>query len=120
MAVFRLLAPGFRKIGVMPYLAEDLPFAEGLIAARCAEIYVRWGRVPRGYTLNCCIPEGASAEVVFPLVGRDAAIMERGQAVAAGGGFAKLPAGMQGLAIRAEECRVQICSGFYFFTVELS
>lgn len=120
LAGIRLLAPGFRKIGVMPYLAEGLPFAEGSIAAPGGEIYVRWERVPRGYTLKCCIPEGSSAEVVFPLFGQDAAVMERGQAVAAGGGFAKLPAEMQGLAIRAEECRVQICSGFYFFTVELS
>lgn len=85
IAGIRALAPGFKRIGIKPYIPEDMEFAEATVPTVNGNIHVRWEKQDSALMLAVSIPEntGASVYIPKPVSG----ISESGRSIWRGGAF---------------------------------
>ncbi|UKS27956.1 glycoside hydrolase family 78 protein [Paenibacillus sp. HWE-109] len=61
-------APGFRHIGIRPFVPGNLSFAEAGVITPHGKVHVGWRKTNTGLLLECRIPAGCLATVMLPIV----------------------------------------------------
>jgi len=80
-------SPGFSHIIIKPFMPGDMQFAESRIQTVRGQVYVKWEKTTRGYTIQVSIPANTTAELYLPgctkdilsIEESDEKIMDRGR-----------------------------------------